>query len=252
MMEVVIVMFTDTHCHIYQEYYDNIDEIYNNAINNHVNRFIVCGCSKKDNEEVLSINRNDVYKVIGFHPDQASIYQESDIEELRKYKDEIIAIGEIGLDYYYGKEDIDKQKELFRSQLKLAQDLNLPVVIHSREATLDTINILKEYKVKGVIHSFSGSKETALEYIKMGFVLGINGVITFKNCNLKDVIKEIGVDNIVLETDSPYLTPVPYRGEVNEPKHILDIANFISDLCGLSLEELSKITNKNINRIFDI
>lgn len=245
-------MFTDTHCHIYHEYYDNPDNIFNNAISNHVNRFIVCGCSKKDNDEVLSIKRNDVYKVIGFHPDQASIYQDSDIEELKKYKDEIIAIGEIGLDYYYGKDDMEKQKELFRKQLKLAQELNLPVVIHSRDAVQDTINILKEYHVHGVIHSFSGSLEIAKEYIKMGFVLGINGVITFKNCNLKDVIKEIGVDNIIFETDSPYLTPVPYRGETNEPAHIYDIAKFVSELCDINMEKLSEITNNNIKRIFDI
>ena len=245
-------MFTDTHCHIYQEYYDNIDEIFNNAINNHVNRFIVCGCSKKDNDEVLSINRNDVYKVIGFHPDQASIYQDSDIEELKNYKDQIIAIGEIGLDYYYGKDDMEKQKELFRKQLKLAEELKLPVVIHSRDAVGDTMSILKEYNVCGVIHSFSGSLEVAKEYIKMGFVLGINGVITFKNCNLKDVIKEIGVENIIFETDSPYLTPVPYRGEKNEPAHIFDIAKYVSELCNIELQKLSAITHKNIRRIFDI
>ena len=245
-------MFTDTHCHIYQEYYENIDEIFNNAINNNVNRFIVCGCSKKDNEEVLSINRNDVYKVIGFHPDQASIYQDSDIEELKNYKDKVIAIGEIGLDYYYGKDDMEKQKELFRKQLKLAEELKLPVVIHSRDAVGDTMSILKEYQVHGVIHSFSGSLEVAREYIKMGFVLGINGVITFKNCNLKEVIKEIGVDNIVFETDSPYLTPVPYRGEKNEPAHIHDIAKFVSELCNIDLQKLSEITNNNIRRIFDI
>ena len=245
-------MFTDTHCHIYHEYYENPDEIFNNAINNHVNRFIVCGCSKKDNDEVLSIKRKDVYKVIGFHPDQVSIYQDSDIEELRNYQEQIIAIGEIGLDYYYGKDDIEKQKELFRSQLKLAEELNLPVVIHSRDAVMDTINILKEYHVHGVIHSFSGSLEVAKEYIKMGFVLGINGVITFKNCNLKEVIKEIGVDNIILETDSPYLTPVPYRGLKNEPSHIYDIAQFVSDLCEIDMEKLSEITNHNIKRVFDI
>jgi TatD DNase family protein len=245
-------MFTDTHCHIYQEYYDNIDEIYNNAINNNVNRFIVCGCSKKDNDEVLAIKRNDVYKVIGFHPDQASIYQDSDIEELRQYKNQIIAIGEIGLDYYYGKDDIDKQKELFRKQLKLAEELNLPVVIHSRDAVMDTMNILKEYDVQGVIHSFSGSLEVAKEYIKMGFILGINGVITFKNANIKDIYAKIDLSNIILETDSPYLTPTPYRGEKNDPSHVMDVANFVSELKGVSLEELSKITNDNIKRVFDI
>ena len=245
-------MFTDTHCHLFKEYYDDINLIVNNAVNNNVNRFIVSGCSHSENIEVLDLKYPNVYKVIGLHPDQASVYEDSQIDFIKENIDKIIGIGEIGLDYYYGKENIDKQKELFRKQLKLAQDLGLPVVIHSREATFDTINILKEYNVKGVIHSFSGSKETAIEYIKMGFLLGINGVITFKNCNLIEVLKEIGVDKIVLETDSPYLTPVPYRGEVNEPKHIIDIANFICENVNISLNDLAEITNKNIKSIFDI
>ena len=128
----------------------------------------------------------------------------------------------------------------------------MPVIIHSREATEDTINTLKKYKVTGVIHSFSGSLETAKIYIKMGYLLGINGVITFKNSKLKDVIKEIPLESIVLETDSPYLTPEPFRGKKNEPARIKEIAEFICDLKGISLEDLATITNHNIKRIFDI
>ena len=119
------------------------------------------------------------------------------------------------------------------------------------KATQDTINILKKYKVTGVIHSFSGSYETACIYIKMGYLLGINGVITFKNCNLKDVIEKIDVSNIVLETDSPYLTPVPYRGKRNDPSHIWEIAEFIADIKGITLEELSKEINGNLSKVFD-
>ena len=136
-------------------------------------------------------------------------------------------------------------------QLSLAEEYNLPVIIHSRNATEDTINTLKKFNCRGTIHSFSGSLETAKIYIKMGYLLGVNGVITFKNCNIKDVIKEVGLDNIVLETDSPYLTPVPYRGMQNNPSHILDIAKFVSELYNVSLEELSYRTNENIKRMYE-
>ena len=143
-------------------------------------------------------------------------------------------------------------RAIFENQLKLAEKYHMPVVVHSREATEDTIELLKKYNVKGVIHSFSGSLEIANIYIKMGFLLGINGVITFKNCHLKDVINKIDVHNLVLETDSPYLTPVPYRGEKNDPSRILTIAEFVSQIKGISLEELALITNENIKRTFDI
>ena len=126
----------------------------------------------------------------------------------------------------------------------------MPVIIHSREATQDTLDILKEYKVKGLIHSFSGSYEVACEYIKMGFIIGINGVITFKNCKLKEVIKKIPLDKILLETDSPFLTPDPYRGKKNSPVHIIDIAKFVSDLYGVTLDELKMVTNKNFDTLF--
>ena len=128
----------------------------------------------------------------------------------------------------------------------------MPVIIHSREATEDTINTLKRFKVNGVIHSFSGSLETARVYIKKGYLLGVNGVITFKNAKLKEIIKEIPLENIILETDSPYLTPEPYRGKRNEPARIYDIAQFICNLKEINIEELTRITNDNIKRIFDI
>lgn len=245
-------MLTDTHCHLFKEYYENIDLVINNAIKSGVSRYIVSGCDHKSNVEVIEINNPNVYKVIGLHPEVATKYYQSDIDYISDNVDKIIGIGEIGLDYYYGKEDKESQIELFKKQLQLAESVNKPVVIHSRDAVLDTLTILKEYHVKGVIHSFSGSLETAREYIKMGFVLGINGIVTFKNCNLKDILVDIGIENIVLETDCPYLTPVPYRGEKNEPAHIKDIALFVSEIYGTSVKELEEITNRNIKRIFDI
>ncbi len=251
----MIDMFCDTHCHLFHEYYENIDEMIELAKENQVNRMIVAGCDGKSNEEVVVLTKKEgIYGALGIHPEDVENYQESDLKfiEQNLSHQKIIAIGEIGLDYYYNKENKEEQIRLFETQLALAERYHLPVVVHSREATLDTITSLKKYKVCGVIHSFSGSLETAKMYIQMGFLLGVNGVITFKNCHLKDVIKEIDVNNIILETDSPYLTPVPFRGKKNDPSKIISIANFICDLKNISLQELSKITNENIKRIFDI
>ena len=249
-------MFTDTHCHIFNEYYDNINDVIKDASNNYITRYINNGTDLKSNQEVLELINKfpNMYGAIGIHPEVVDAYNKNDLLFIKDNltNNKVVALGEIGLDYHYTKENKLKQIELFEAQLKLAQDYNLPVIVHSREATNDTINCLKKYHVKGVIHSFSGSLETAKIYIKMGFLLGINGVITFKNSNLKDIIKQIPPENIVLETDSPYLTPEPYRGTKNEPKRVLEIAKFLCTIYKISLEELSEITNKNIKRIFDI
>ena len=249
-------MFMDTHCHIFDEYYEDIDNIKELMDNNGIYAVINNGTDMKSNKEVLDkLNKYDwMYGAIGIHPEFVEEYSEEDIEYIIQHlnDDRVVAIGEIGLDYHYSKDNKDKQIELFERQLKIAEEYNKPVIVHSREATMDTIECLKKYKVKGVIHSFSGSLETANIYIKSGFLLGINGVITFKNCNLKDVIDKIDINNIVLETDSPYLTPVPFRGKQNNPSHVHEIALFISDLKGINIEELSNCIKKNIGRIFDI
>lgn len=245
-------MFTDTHCHVLNEYYNDIDEIIKKAKDNNVNRIIDAAYNYESSLEVLSlVNKYDtIYGVVGLHPENC--LEDFDYDIFNNLSDKIIGIGEIGLDYHYGKDDMDRQIDIFNKQLGIAEKLNLPVVIHSRDATLDTINILKKYNVKGVIHSFSGSYETAREYLKMGYKLGVNGVITFKNAKLKEVFEKLSPNDIVLETDSPYLTPEPYRGHRNEPKHVLDIANYVALLYGISLDELAKITNKNITEIFNI
>lgn len=249
-------MFTDSHCHLYQEYYDDIDEVIKESILNKVNRYINDGCSQKSNEEVLKLvnNYDNMYGTLGIHPENVDDYTLDDLKfiEDNLSNPKIIAIGEIGLDYHYSKENKDEQIKLLELQLQMAEKYNMPVVIHSREATLDTLTVLKKYNVKGVIHSFSGSIETAREYLKMGYLLGVNGVITFKNANIKEVIKEIPLDKIILETDSPYLTPEPFRGKKNSPAHILDIAKFVADLKSISLDDLAKVTNQNIDNLFKI
>ena len=248
-------MFIDTHCHLSKEDYDDIDKVIMEDKEAEVDKIVVSGCSREAIDEVMSFkDKYDmVYVTIGYHPEYADSVRKEDLDYLKSLLGEkkIIGIGEIGLDYHYTKENKDKQIWLFEEQLKIAEKFNLPVVIHSRDATQDTINTLKKYNVKGIIHCFSGSLETANIYIKMGFLLGIGGVVTFKNSKLKDVVKEIPIDSIVLETDSPYLTPVPYRGKVNSSKYLEYIAKFIAEVKNISVEELAEITSKNASSLFD-
>ena len=250
-------MFIDTHCHISEKYYEDIDKMILENIEAGIEKIIVCGCDKEEIKTTINyINKySNVYATVGYHPAEATEVTDDDINKLKELitsNSKIVGIGEIGLDYHYGKEDILIQQEIFRKQLSLAEQLNMPVVIHSRDATSDTINILKEYKLSGVIHCFSGSLETAKIYISMGYKLGIGGVVTFKNTNLVDVIDKLSLENIVLETDSPYLAPVPYRGKTNSSKYIPLIAQKIADIKNISTDEVSKITLENTYNLFDL
>lgn len=251
-------MFIDTHCHLSNEDYDDIDLVIRENKEALIDKIIISGCTKESIIESIELSKKypDVYITIGFHPSEASITSLNDLkflEEMISYNDKVVGIGEIGLDYHYGKDDIDLQKKLFRVQMKLAEKYKLPVVIHSRDATLDTINILKEFpNVIGDIHCFSGSVETADIYISMGYKLGIGGVLTFKNSNLYKVVEHVGLDNILLETDSPYLTPAPYRGKKNSSKYIPLIASKISEILNVTVEEVSKKTLKNTYSLFDL
>lgn len=252
-------MFIDTHCHLSVEDYDDIDLVLSENRKNGISKVIISGCDRKSIKESLEFSKkyDDIYLTLGYHPSEASITTDNDLDELEKLissnNRKIVGIGEIGLDYHYGKEDIDLQKNLFRRQMKLASKYNLPVVIHSRDATEDTINILKEFSdVVGDIHCFSGSLETALIYIKMGYKIGIGGVVTFKNSNLYKVVEGIGIENILLETDSPYLTPAPFRGKVNSSKYIPLIAEKIAETLNISVENVSRATLTNTYALFDL
>lgn len=248
-------MYIDTHCHLSGEDYDDIDNVIEDNKKALVDKIVVSGCSRESIEEVMVLKEkyNMIYVTIGYHPEYADIITLDDLDYLKGLLKEskVVGIGEIGLDYYYGKENKEKQLWLFESQLKIAEELSLPVVIHSRDATQDTIDTLKKYNVKGIVHCFSGSLEVANIYISMGFLLGIGGVVTFKNSKLKDVVKEISLEKIVLETDSPYLTPVPYRGKVNSSKYLEFIAKFIADVKNTSVDEIAKITSENASSLFD-
>lgn len=250
-------MFIDTHCHLSKEYYNDLDEIINNCKKNKVNFLIISGCDKGGIKEGLDIIKNysNVYMTIGFHPSEVDTTTDEDLiwlEELVKKNKKIIGIGEIGLDYYWVKDNKDKQKELFKKQLDLANKLNMPIVIHSRESTQDTYDILSQYNLKGIIHCFSGSLEMAQKYIKLGYKIGIGGVLTFKNSKLKDVVKEIALKDITLETDSPYLAPEPYRGKKNSPEYIPIIAKKIAEIKEIDIKEVEKETVSNTISLFDL
>ena len=249
-------MLIDSHCHLVKEYYNNIDEIIARAEKCNVNTFFNIGTNIKENKEIISLIEKypKMYGVIGIHPSQTNKADSQDLKFIEDNLDnkKIIAIGEIGLDYHYPNTNKEKQITWFRKQLEIAQKHNMPVIIHSRDATEDTINILKEYKVKGIIHSFAEDLETAQKYIDLGFLLGINGVLTFKNAKLSEVIKQIPLEYIVLETDCPYLTPHPFRGLKNEPKYIAEIADFLSQIKNTDITEITDKMRQNITNIFDI
>ena len=245
----------DTHCHIYNEYYEDIDGVIERAINNGVEMLIVNGCDTKTNNEVLELVKkyDIVYGALGIQPGEVDKCSDEDIKFISEHvnDDKILAVGEIGLDYHY-ECDKEKQKEIFKKQLSIAKKNNKPVIIHSRDSIQETYNILKEYDVKGIMHCYSGSVEMAHEFNKIGFLLGIGGISTFKNARkLIDVIDSISLEYIVLETDSPYLAPEPYRGKKNEPSYLLEIVDKIAEIKGISKEKVMDITTYNARRLFD-
>ena len=250
-------MFIDTHCHLSVEDYDDIGLIIKENRDAKIDKIIISGCTRNSIDESLKYISiyEDVFATIGYHPSEANIVSDDDLKYLESCfsNKKVVGIGEIGLDYHYGKDNSDLQKKIFRIQMDLARKYKLPVVIHSRDATLDTINILKEYPdVIGDIHCFSGSIETAKVYVSMGYKLGIGGVITFKNSNLYKVVQKIGINDILLETDSPYLTPEPYRGKINSSKYIPYIALKIAEVLNISVDEVSSVTLKNTYALFDL
>ena len=237
----------DTHCHITSEYYEDINEVINKMKDNII---IVSGTNKDDIKEVINLcNYKNVYGTIGIYPTE-----ELDLKIIEDNinNKKIVGIGEIGLDYHL-EHNKEEQINKFIKQLDLARKYNKTVVIHTREAMQDTYDILKNYKdLKKVIHCYSGSLEMAKEFIKIGCRLGIGGVLTFKNSKLKDVIKEIDLKYLLLETDSPFLTPELYRGTKNEPYNIIYVAKKIAEIKNISLEEVLEVTTLNAKDQFDL
>ena len=245
-------MFFDTHCHLFNEYYT--EEEIKKIISSFNGNLIVSGTDDKTNKEILDLNYDNVYITLGIHPESVLNYCDDDlnfiINNLNNPK--VVGIGEIGLDYHYGKETRDLQILLFKRQLDIARKYKKTVVIHSRDAISDTIDILKDYKdVKKILHCYSGSFESALQLINLDTYFGVGGVITFKNSSkLVSTVKNIPLDRIVIETDSPYLSPI--REDKNIPNNVLIVAKKIAEIKNVSLDEVLNVTNCNARYLFDL
>ena len=249
-------MFIDTHCHLFNEYYNNIEEIIIKCKENNIKRVIVSGVDMKSNKEVLELvcKYDIVYGSIGFHPTELKDFSYDDLNWLEEHinDEKIVAVGEIGLDYHYDDTDKVMQLDVLRRQLEIAKKYDKPIIFHSRDAIGDTYNVLKERKLRGSIHCYSGSVEMAREFTKLGYMIGVGGVVTYKNSRiLKEVVKDADLSYILLETDAPYLSPEPYRGTRNDSSNILEIAKVVADLKNTSILEISRVTTANAERIFD-
>lgn len=243
----------DTHAHIYNEYY-NIDNLVKDLVSNGVKKVINNSTNNEDAKEVIELSKkynNFLLPAVGIHPEFANDYNLEELELIIK-SNKVYAVGEIGLDYYWVKDNKEEQKKLFVSQIKLANKYNLPIIVHTRDSIQDCLDIIKNNRCRGVIHCFNGSYEMAKEFIKCGFKLGIGGVLTFKNSKLYQLIEKIDLKDIVLETDSPYLTPEPNRGKQNNPSNVYFVAKRISEIKNISVEKIIDQTSKNACEIFDI
>ena len=247
----------DTHIHITdKQYNEDRDEVLQTAKNEGVETFMAIGCDKQEITNTLEFIKSypEFYAAIGYHPREFESVTDDDLRTLYEQlqEDNVVAIGEIGLDYHWYPDNKEEQEVLLRKQLDIAKALNLPIVIHAREALDDTYNVLKDYPgLTGTIHSFSGNGEEALKFIELGFVVGLTGPITFKNGdNQKDVAKKVPLDKLLIETDGPYLTPVPHRGKRNRPEYIFYVAQEIANQKGITVEEVLDATTSNFKRVF--
>jgi len=251
-------MYIDSHCHInFPELNQKIDEVVMNMENNSITHALCVSVTLDKINEILDLTKkySNIYASVGVHPDYEDI-QEPDIDILFKYsKDKkIVAIGETGLDYFRLKGDLTWQRDRFRTHIRAAIKSKLPLIIHTRNAQDDTISIMKEEganSATGVMHCFTESYEMAKQAIDLGFYISFSGIITFKNAEtLRETVKKIPIENILIETDSPYLAPVPNRGKLNEPANVRYVAEKISELKGIPVEKVAEITTNNFFKLF--
>jgi len=251
-------MYIDSHCHInFPELNQKIDQVLENMKDNDISHALCVSVTLDKINEILSLTKkySNVYASVGVHPDYEDI-QEPDIETLFNYSknEKVVAIGETGLDYFRLTGDLSWQRERFRTHIRAAIKSNLPLIIHTRNAQEDTISIMKEESAKsttGVMHCFTESYEMAKKAIDLGFYISFSGIITFKNAeSLRETVKKIPIENILIETDSPYLAPVPNRGKLNEPANVIYVAEKIAELKGIPIEEVAEITTNNFFTLF--
>ena len=254
-------MLFDTHAHLNAEQYnEDLEQVIERAKSEKVEKIVVVGFDRPTITRAMELIEayDFIYAAIGWHPVDAIDMTDEDLDWIKKLSEhqKVVAIGEMGLDYYWDKSPKDVQKEVFRRQIALAKEVNLPIIIHNRDATEDVVTILKEEgaaEVGGIMHCFTGSLETAKACMEMNFYISFGGPVTFKNAKkTKEVVKDIPSDRILIETDCPYLTPTPFRGKRNEPSYVKYIAEQIAELREMSFEELAELTTENAKKVFRI
>lgn len=258
----------DTHCHLSMVLdenknidYNQIDEILKQMEINGVTHAITVGSNMRDSESSVEIAKHydNIYCAVGVHPEEVECFNMEELEQLIKHNldsGKLVAIGEIGLDYYWRKDNKAEQIEIFKRQIELAKKYNLPIVVHCRNAYGDVLEILKEHAPfdnGGVIHCYSGSIEWAKEVIKLGFLISFTGVVTYPNAsNIQEVAKWVDLDKFIVETDSPFLTPVPFRGKKNNPSYVKYILEYIAKLKNKNIQEIDNNTTNNTIKLFKL
>ena len=254
-------MLIDTHSHIYTEdFSDDIAEVIQRAYENEVRKIILPNIDSSTIKKLLDLSEQYpqvCYPLMGLHPTSVNedYKEELELVEFWLQKQKFYGIGEIGIDLYWDKTFVNEQTDAFRRQIRMAIKYDLPIVIHFRESFNEVMAVLQEEKVpglRGVFHSFSGTLEQAQQVIDLGFKLGVNGVVTFKNSGMDKVIEKVDPSHIILETDAPYLTPVPFRGKRNESSFLIYVARKVAELHGISVQELAKRSSQNAESLFQI
>ena len=249
-------MLTDTHCHLYfEDLKKDLQGVFDRASKLGVSRFICPATNMEDVHQCIEIaeNYDQVFCSSGIHPHDTKDAPQNYIEKIYNLMSNVnmIAIGEIGLDYFRNISDSNIQKKRLREQLKIALAIDKPVIIHNREADEDMINILTEFpEVSGVAHCFSSNLDMANQFLELGYYISFSGNLTFKNSHLPSVAKELPLDRLLVETDSPFLSPVPFRGKPNEPARVRYVAEKLAEIHNISLEEMANITSENASKIF--
>jgi TatD DNase family protein len=258
-LESMKLEMIDTHCHLYTKgLLEQADQIISRAKDKGINRFYLPAIDSSTHNNMIGLEsryRSECFAMMGLHPCSVNQAYKDELAIVRQWLDErrFVAIGEIGLDYYWSTEFKVQQQEAFRIQIDWALNLGLPIAIHTRNAMDDTISIVEEYVeqgLKGIFHCFSGTSREAERILKTGFYLGIGGVLTYKNSGLAEAIAGVPVERIVLETDAPYLAPVPFRGKQNESSYLVYIAGKLAEIKGIPLSEVARITSLNAQNIF--
>ena len=250
-------MLIDTHCHLFfDELKADLSSVLKRAADLGVTKFICVGTNIEDSKESynLALDYENIFSTAGVHPHDTEEVAENYIDELYNLlkNKKVVAVGEIGLDYFKELSDISVQKKIFAEQLELAQKINKPIVFHNRDSDDDIINTLSEFpNVYGVAHCFSSTYDVAKKLIDMGFYISFSGNLTFKNSHLPDVAKRLPIDRLLVETDSPFLSPAPHRGKTNEPGRARFVADLLARLHNLSINEVARITTTNAKAIFN-